>query len=575
MALNRPYLRFPGFLLSSRSHGTFSARGPLPLIIVWLTMLVLLGPLTYSETMRIDRISDFITLSLNGLYGLCLLPAGRSVLVSRSNTAEEERQVLLGNEYVRFQQHPDDIVLGPAQDRASFVSRLYFSWVNPLIRIAVERRLQSINDLFALPESMAFTRITEKFQQNIDRSRTLFQALHSSFGREFYLIGVLRLIADMSGFAGPLLLGGLLRSEFDSLTLFRSDALIYAGGLFAAAMVASFCGVHFNWRISRVTIKMRIAMVSSIYRKCLEARGLRSARPEILNLMSTDTDRIVNSCISFHSFWSIPLQLFVSLYLLYTQVGAAFTAGLLFAVLLIPINKCIASKIGLLSANLMARKDERVLTTSEVLNGARQIKLNAWERIFVRKIEELRKEEVVVLAKRKYLDALCVYFWATTPVLMCLLTFGVAALTGQQLTAATIYTSVALLNMLIGPLNSFPWVLNGLVEAWVSLKRVQELIDVSGGGSVKAQSIILIRTLIIHLQLTNLDLTDFYNPVHNRKSAAKTTKPVVLSMRNASFEFHGQTQRWLAADNNGDNGRTTTDVSLSNISFQVVSQSVS
>lgn len=429
--------------------------------------------------MRIDRLVDLATISVYLIYGIGLLPAGHSVLVSRSNTAQEERQALLGNEYVRFQQHPDDIALGPAQSRASFFSRLYFSWVNPLIRTAVERQLQSINDLFALPDSISFSRITEKFQQNIDRSRTLFQAMHSSFGREFYLIGFLRLIADMSGFAGPLLLGGLLRSEFDAVKRFSSDALVYAMGLFGAALLASFCGVHFNWRISLVTIKMRIAMVSAIYRKSLEARGLRSARPEILNLMSTDTDRIVNSCISFHSFWSIPLQLFVSLYLLYTQVGAAFTAGLLFAIVLIPINKYIASKIGELSADLMTRKDERVLTTSEVLHGARQIKLNAWEKIFIKKIEELRKEEVVVLGKRKYLDALCVYFWATTPVLMCLLTFGVASLTGQELSASAIYTSVALLNMLIGPLNSFPWVLNGLMEAWVSLKRVQELIDVS------------------------------------------------------------------------------------------------
>lgn len=63
--------------------------------------------------------------------------------------------------------------------------------------------------------------------------------------------------------------------------------------------------------------------------------------------------------------------------------------------------------------------------------------------------------------------------------LLGLLTFGVSVLIGNPLTAATTFTSVALLNMLIGPLNAFPWVLNGLIEAWVSLKRVQELIDVS------------------------------------------------------------------------------------------------
>lgn len=83
------------------------------------------------------------------------------------------------------------------------------------------------------------------------------------------------------------------------------------------------------------------------------------------------------------------------------------------------------------------------------------------------------------MSKRKYLDALCVYFWATTPVLMCLLTFSVYILMDQPLNAATTFATVALLNMLIGPLNAFPWVLNGLVEAWISLKRVQKLVDVS------------------------------------------------------------------------------------------------
>ena len=41
--------------------------------------------------------------------------------------------------------------------------------------------------------------------------------------------------------------------------------------------------------------------------------------------------------------------------------------------------------------------------------------------------------------------------------------------------------------MLISPLNAFPWVLNGLMEAWVSLKRIQAF-----------------------LSLENLDLTGYY-----------------------------------------------------------------
>jgi ATP-binding cassette, subfamily C (CFTR/MRP), member 10 len=128
---------------------------------------------------------------------------------------------------------------------------------------------------------------------------------------------------------------------------------------------------------------------------------------------------------------------------------------------------------------------------------------------------DLRQKEVVFLSKRKYLDALCVYFWATTPVLMCLLTFGVSVLLGQPLTAATTFTSVALLNMLIGPLNAFPWVLNGLIEAWVSLKRVQNLID-----------------------LDDIDYAAFYSPMSvDQSMSERDTKPVVVSLDNASFEY--------------------------------------
>ena len=40
-----------------------------------------------------------------------------------------------------------------------------------------------------------------------------------------------------------------------------------------------------------------------------------------------------------------------------------------------------------------------------------------------------------------------------------------------------VFTSIAVFNILITPLNAFPWVLNGLMEAWVSLRRVQRFLD--------------------------------------------------------------------------------------------------
>jgi ATP-binding cassette, subfamily C (CFTR/MRP), member 10 len=63
---------------------------------------------------------------------------------------------------------------------------------------------------------------------------------------------------------------------------------------------------------------------------------------------------------SFHQFWSLPVQIAIALYLLYGQLGLAFLAGLTFAILLIPLNRVLANKIGALSTAMMQQKDARV-----------------------------------------------------------------------------------------------------------------------------------------------------------------------------------------------------------------------
>ena len=75
---------------------------------------------------------------------------------------------------------------------------------------------------------------------------------------------------------------------------------------------------------------------------------------------------------------------------------------------------------------------------NEVLYGIRVIKFYTWEKHFTNKIDDLRSLEVDSLRGIKYLDAMCVYFWATTPVLISILSFTTYAVLGHQLTAAKV-----------------------------------------------------------------------------------------------------------------------------------------
>ena len=51
----------------------------------------------------------------------------------------------------------------------------------------------------------------------------------------------------------------------------------------------------------------------------------------VQTLMSVDADRVVNLCVSLHELWSLPAQIAIALYLLYTQVKCSDRARLFFA----------------------------------------------------------------------------------------------------------------------------------------------------------------------------------------------------------------------------------------------------
>ncbi|XP_067681975.1 ATP-binding cassette sub-family C member 10-like [Haliotis asinina] len=433
---------------------------------------------------------------------------------------------------------PDNLEILQAEKGVNCLSWISFHWVQPMMSRGAKHMIQSANDIFVLPTRLGTEKIQYEFSQVIfhrrqnmqlhssenqetltnslqnqhlinssidspgdlnsiesngrdsyvsyrsgrhkdgsskSKSDSLFRALNSAFGVEYYLLGILKLLADGLGFAGPILLN-LLVSYIDNKKEPEYHGYIYAAGLMISTFLGTVCSTQFDYNSQAVAYKIRCAVITTVYKKALSISSVTMSKfntGQIVNFMSTDTDRIVNFCPSFHAFWSLPFQIGVSLYLLHQQVGLAFLAGLAFAIILIPINRKLAIKIGELSNTMMEQKDARVKLMNEILYGIRVVKFYSWEEHFLKRIQTIRDGELKSLKGRKYLDAFCVYFWATTPVLISILTFSTYSLMGNKLTAAKVFTSLSLFLMLIGPLNAFPWVVNGLMEAWVSMKRVQ------------------------------------------------------------------------------------------------------
>lgn len=86
--------------------------------------------------------------------------------------------------------------------------------------------------------------LTDRMAAVLGQTGSLFSTLHRLHGFEFYSIGILRLVTDMAGFAGPLLLGGLLSHsvgrEVGDKDQFDGMPYLYALGLLGSTMLGNY-----------------------------------------------------------------------------------------------------------------------------------------------------------------------------------------------------------------------------------------------------------------------------------------------------------------------------------------------
>ncbi|KAF8107543.1 hypothetical protein N665_0119s0010 [Sinapis alba] len=354
-----------------------------------------------------------------------------------------------------------------------------FGYIGLVMKHGSMKQLE-FEDLLPLPPDMDPSTCCENLlrswqlqESNNSSNPSLFWSISGVYGWPYFRLGLLKVFNDCIGFAGPLLLNRLIKYLEKGSGSSVSYTLAISLGL--TSIFKSFLDTQYTFRLSKLKLKLRSSIMSVIYRKCLwvnTASRSGFSEGEIQTFMSVDADRIVNLSNSLHDMWSLPLQIGIALYLLYTQVKFAFLSGLAITILLIPVNKWISVLIASATEKMMKLKDERIRKTGELLTNIRTLKMYGWDNWFADWLKETRATEVTHLSTRKYLDAWCVFFWATTPTLFSLCTFGLFALMGHQLDAATVFTCLALFNSLISPLNSFPWVINGLIDAFISTRRV-------------------------------------------------------------------------------------------------------
>ncbi|XP_055507850.1 multidrug resistance-associated protein 1 [Leucoraja erinacea] len=421
-----------------------------------------------------------------------------------------------------FSEYVQDAKLCP-ELTASFLSKLTFWWFTGMTVLGYKRPLQT-EDLWSLntmdkskvivphlveeweKESSKITKPKEimyspkksrnsvkKEQENADEAQvlilkkkgnlkpSLLKALCKVFAPYFMISFLYKVIHDLLMFASPEILKLLLQFiNNDKAPAWQG--YFYAFLLFICALIQTLF-LHQYFQICFVTgMRLKTAIIGAVYRKALvisNAARKTSTVGEIVNLMSVDAQKFMDLITYLNMVWSAPLQVILAMYFLWQNLGPSVLAGVAVMILLVPINSVIAMKTKTLQVTQMKEKDNRIKLMNEVLNGIKVIKLYAWELAFKEKVLDIRENELKVLKRAAYLAAVSTFTWVCAPFLVALCTFGVYVLVDEKnvLDAQKAFVSLALFNILRFPLNMLPMVISSLVQASVSLDRLETFLS--------------------------------------------------------------------------------------------------
>lgn len=70
-----------------------------------------------------------------------------------------------------------------------------------------------------------------------------------------------------------------------------------------------------------------------------------------------------------HALWSGPIVICLAIFFLWQILGIAVFAGLLVLIIMVPLNAFVAARLKRLQVKQMKKKDERIKTMNEILNG--------------------------------------------------------------------------------------------------------------------------------------------------------------------------------------------------------------
>ncbi|KAJ7639312.1 ABC protein [Roridomyces roridus] len=414
---------------------------------------------------------------------------------------------------------------------ASFISRLTYSWYTPMMMLGFQRTLQA-SDLWKMGPEQEAGYLTDKLEaawaariaaaeahnerlangqikppfmkrawwavqgreKRAERHRwwreeggkqepSLAWSLNDVLGKMFWKAGLYKVCQDTSQLMGPLLIKSLINfAKARAAAAAAGDeppgvgrGIGMAIGLLCLIILASVCQHQFFFASMTSGVFARAALTGMLYRRTLHftpASRLEHPNSAILNHISTDVSRVDTCAQWFHAAWTAPIQTTICLIILLVFLGPSALAGFALFILIIPLQERMLGAQHRYRRESMKYTDARSFTFLEIISSMRVVKYFCYEKSFLARIFEMRKQELRQVRKIQHNQSLNNAMAFSLPVLTATLAFVTYTKTTEKFDVAVIFASFSLFQLLRYPMMFLPRALSATTDARIALKRL-------------------------------------------------------------------------------------------------------
>lgn len=415
--------------------------------------------------------------------------------------------------------------------KASFWSKLTFSWISPLIRSGYRRPLEE-NDVWKINPKRDVDILVQKLQSSF-KTRTekgqkhpLLYALYDTTKKQTWLGALYQFLAITGQVMQPFILRFVVEYAQDAYDARQPGAApgtkpppIGKGigiiiGLVLVQFFQRLATSHAFYQMLLQGGQARAALISAIFEKAMTISGRARAgqnKPadlvqgseeeknwfikmitkrietrsssskgwsngEIINLMSVHAARVDTACFQIQSTWASPYALILTLILLLINLGYSSLAGYAPIVVLVPMFGHIVNVLARRRTKINVITDQRITLCQEVFGNMRFVKFFGLQKSVLKRLEGYRKAEITKTQLILTINTALLSVMFALPTIGAMLAFITYFLTQNNLPAARIFSSLGLFEGLRINLVQLTLAVTGDIDAYVSIKRIEEFL---------------------------------------------------------------------------------------------------